>query len=215
MRVNLFGTFAVALGESRAGPWPRPSAKRLCALVFLSRGRRILREVACETLFGDLVAKAAAHALYNALSAARAVLADLGGTAANMLGSDRAFIYISPSALVEVDLDRHEEALRAALAMAPGTDRDAALAHALYEQGVLLEDEPYADWALRPREALDLARQEARLALARDRSAWGRPVEARARHRSLGGIPGSRAGVRRGGRRLDGHVPRPRGNATW
>ena len=40
----------------------------------------------------------------------------------------------------------------------------------LSEQRVLLEDEAYSDWALRPRESLELARQEARLALARDRS---------------------------------------------
>ncbi len=41
---------------------------------------------------------------------------------------------------------------------------------ALAEDGALLEDEPYADWALRPREALELVRQRARLELARDRA---------------------------------------------
>ena len=45
-----------------------------------------------------------------------------------------------------------------------------ALSMALAEDGVLLEDEPYADWALRPREALELLRQRARLELARDRT---------------------------------------------
>ena len=47
---------------------------------------------------------------------------------------------------------------------------DVALSMALAEDGVLLEDEPYADWALRPREALELVRQRARLELARDRA---------------------------------------------
>ena len=61
-------------------------------------------------------------------------------------------------------------ALRAALAMDPGQDRDARLAAALAEDGELLADEPYADWALGPRERLEALRQEARLALARDRA---------------------------------------------
>ena len=54
--------------------------------------------------------------------------------------------------------------------MAPGGQRDAAFCTALAEDGVLFEDEPYSDWALRPREALELLRQRARLALARDRT---------------------------------------------
>ena len=60
--------------------------------------------------------------------------------------------------------------------MAPGDGRDAALVDVLSEERVLLEDEAYSDWALRPRESLELARQEARLALARDRSSgFGQP----------------------------------------
>ncbi len=56
------------------------------------------------------------------------------------------------------------------MATEPGDPRDVALSTALAEDGVLLEDEPYADWALRPREALELVRQRARLELARDRA---------------------------------------------
>ena len=54
--------------------------------------------------------------------------------------------------------------------MEPGGPRDATLSVALGQEGALLEDEPYADWALRPREALELLRQKARLELARDRT---------------------------------------------
>ena len=54
--------------------------------------------------------------------------------------------------------------------MEPGHERDGRLAAALAEEGELLADEPYADWALRPREWLATLRQEARLALARDRA---------------------------------------------
>ena len=54
--------------------------------------------------------------------------------------------------------------------MEPGGPRDATLSVALGKKASLLEDEPYADWALRPREALELLRQKARLTLARDRT---------------------------------------------
>ncbi len=170
VQVQLLGSFAMSLGAETAGPWPRLSAKRLVQLVFLSPTRRIPKEVASDTLFGDLAPRAATNALYNALSAARAVLVALGGTAAGILCTDRTHIYIPADAPVLVDLELHECALRAALEMAPGEGRDTALVELLGEHRVLLEDEAYADWALRPRESLELARQQARLALARDRS---------------------------------------------
>ncbi len=87
-----------------------------------------------------------------------------------MLGTDRADIYISPTVAIEVDLDLHEQAIAAALRMGPGLTRDEALATALSEQGILLEDELYADWSVRRRDRLELSRQAARIALARDRS---------------------------------------------
>ncbi len=170
VRVRLLGTFAISFGTKTAGPWPRLSAKRLVELVFLSPGRRIAREVASDTLFLDLAPPACTNAMYNALSAARAVLAELGGPAAGMLRTDRTHIYIHPDVPVEVDLELHEHNLRAALQMPPGKGRDTALVDVLSEQRVLLEDEAYTDWSLRPRQGLELARQEARMALAQDRS---------------------------------------------
>ena len=62
------------------------------------------------------------------------------------------------------------DGLRAGLALPPGPERDDALAAALAADGELLPDEPYADWADRARDRLNSLRQEARLALARDRS---------------------------------------------
>ena len=54
--------------------------------------------------------------------------------------------------------------------MSGGTGRDHALSEVLLTDATLLGDEPDAEWALRPRERLESARQEARLALARDRA---------------------------------------------
>ncbi len=49
-------------------------------------------------------------------------------------------------------------------------DRDNQLLLALADEGTLIEDEPVAEWAVRPRERLEWTRQGARLALARDRA---------------------------------------------
>ena len=168
VRARMLGPFAIYRGDKAAGPWPRLSAKRLVALVLLSPQRRISREVASDILFSELPPQSAANALYNALWSARAVLSDLGGPA--ILIASRRDIYIPSGAPVEVDLELYERSMEAALAMQPGDDRDIALTEALSEQGTLLEDEPYADWSLRRRESLELARQDARVALARDRS---------------------------------------------
>ena len=69
-----------------------------------------------------------------------------------------------------MDADAQASALHAGLALAPGQVRDEALAAALADDAELLPDEPYADWADRARDQLNSLRQEARLALARDRA---------------------------------------------
>ncbi len=99
---------------------------------------------------------------------ARAALASLGPAADALLAADLTHIWAAADAAV--DAEETERDLRAALALEPGRDRDARLTAALAAHGELLADEPYADWALRPRERLESLRQEARLTLARDRS---------------------------------------------
>ena len=170
VRVTLLGRFTVSFGERSAGPWYRPSAKRLCELVMLSSGRRLGRELARELLFANLAPAASARALSTALSLARDALSPLGDAASGLLRADRAHIWADENIPLDIDLVTHEEALQSALAMEPGLPRDAALCTALAHDGVLLEDEPYSDWALRPREALGVLRQRARLELARDRT---------------------------------------------
>jgi DNA-binding SARP family transcriptional activator len=170
LRVTLLGRFSIKLGEREAGPWYRPPARRLCKLVMVSPGLTVGREVARDMLFADLAPAASATAISRALSLARQALLVLGEDVAERLKADRAHIWFSVEAPLEVDLVVHYEALRSALAMEPGGPRDAALSETLAEDGALLGDEPYADWVLRPREALDLVRQRARLELARDRA---------------------------------------------
>jgi DNA-binding SARP family transcriptional activator len=165
VKVRLLGPFAVTHGERVAGPWPRPTARRLCQLVLVAPGRRITRDLACEELFPGLDPYAAARAVSKALSMARSTLAGLG---AAVLEADLTHVWVSPD--VEVDADLVENALREALSMAPGLERDDRFTAALAEDGELLADEPYTEWALRPRERLESLRQQARLARARDRA---------------------------------------------
>ena len=169
VKVKMLGPFGISLGGRVAGPWPRPSARRLCELVLLSPGQRVSRELAAEELFGSLGPDRAATALRKALSMARGVLAQLGEPAAGLLQADRDNIWFRSEAM-EIDLDRQEQALRAALAMGPGQDRDDRLVAALSDERTVLADAPYVEWALRCRDRFEVLRQQARLTLARDRS---------------------------------------------
>ena len=78
VRVSLLGSFTIKVGERCAGPWRRPTAKRLCELVMVSPGLRVGREVAKDLLFANLRPPALANALSKALSLAREALASLG-----------------------------------------------------------------------------------------------------------------------------------------
>ena len=169
LRANLLGPFSVTLGDKSAGPWRRPSAKRLCELVLVSPGRRITRQAACEALFPNLAAEAAARRLSQALSMARSSLSTLGSPGTSLLQVDREHVSVNPDAHLVVDSEVHEERLRSALKAQPGIERDNLLVLALAEVGTLLENEPFAEWAFGPRERLQWLRQEGRLALARDR----------------------------------------------
>ena len=165
VRVQLLGGFRVELPDgSIAGPWERPSARRLFQVVILRDRRRIGREEAADLLSQDLAPARAAHAVSKALSMARAALSPFP-----VLRADRDVIWIDGA--VEVDAESTRTALRSALAQPPGDARDAALVAALAHRGRLLDDELYVDWATAEREALERLRVDATLALARDRSA--------------------------------------------
>ena len=175
LQAKLLGPFVISLGDKRAGPWPRPTAKRLCQLLLVSADRRISREAAYAAMFPRLNRPAASHGLSAALSYARAALAALGQDAPTLLQADRNYIWVNRSWQIEIDLELHWERLKRSLSAPPGLERDDLLLQVLADEGTLLEDEPYADWALFPREHLERARQDARLALARDRArGWGR-----------------------------------------
>ena len=115
-------------------------------------------------LFPDLPYERAANALSKALSMARSALAPF-----EIIGADREVIWLTGE--IEVDADEQRSTLLRAMALPPGSERDASLVASLEERGRLLDDELYADWAIRARDELEGLRAGARITLARDRSA--------------------------------------------
>ena len=99
---------------------------------------------------------------------ARTALAELGDGGAALLGADLTHIWLSPRARGRRRRPGARAARRAGACARRGAGRGAR--GALADDAELLPDEPYADWADRARDRLNSLRQEARLALARDRA---------------------------------------------
>jgi DNA-binding SARP family transcriptional activator len=170
VNVRLFGPFTVSLSGNSAGPWPRPSARRLCELLMLQPDRGLGKEVVREILFPNLALEASANALRKAVSMARQALWPLGAIGPRLLKTDGDRICVPVDIPLTIDVVTHEAELRHALALAPGGARDAALSEVLRQDAVLLADEPYSDWAIERRDAIGRLRQRARIELARDRA---------------------------------------------
>ncbi|HEX2142637.1 MAG TPA: AAA family ATPase, partial [Candidatus Limnocylindria bacterium] len=169
--IQLLGRFAVVLPDGqRAGPFARPTARRLVQLLCLRPDRRIGREELAEILFPELAPARAANGVAKALSMARSAIGAVGGRHVPALEADRTSIWLSDQVAVQIDLDDHRAALHDALAVPPGDVRDAALTAAVANDATLLPDEPYADWAGQARDALAELRLTARLELARNRT---------------------------------------------
>lgn len=171
VRIQLLGPFAVILPDGRrAGPWGRPPARRLVQLLALQPDARLTREAVAAALFPNLVPGRAANAVAKAASLARGALRGDADAEVPLLVGDRTTLWLDRS-LFELDLADHRDELARALAMYPSLARDRALGEALADASPLLPDEPYADWATLARDSLQALRHEARLALARDRTA--------------------------------------------
>lgn len=163
--VRVLGAFALRLPDGRfAGPWERPSARRLIQLLAVRPGHSIGRDEVVEVFFGGLTPARAANALSKSLSFARRAAAPF-----HVIAADRSMLALGTD--VVVDVDRVRAQLTWAMQQRPGDERDAALMQATSGAHRLLEDELYADWAIPHRDELDRMRSEARLALAADRQA--------------------------------------------
>src|SRR6201989_3046710 len=93
VRVRLLGPFSVVSGGRAAGPWPRPSARRLCQLVLVSPGRRGRRDLVCQEPLAHPDPRAGGRSVSKALSMARAALSNLGEPATSLLEADLTHIW--------------------------------------------------------------------------------------------------------------------------
>jgi DNA-binding SARP family transcriptional activator/tetratricopeptide (TPR) repeat protein len=164
---ELFGRMRVTVdGRQPVVSWPRPTARRLVALLLLAPEHLCSRARVADALFPHLEPDRAGRAVSKALSMARAVLdeAEVGPSA---LDADRQNIWISDHVHVEVDVLDHLTALEQAMATADEDLRVERLRDALREDRPVLVDDTYEDWAMEVAEHVERARADARLSLAR------------------------------------------------
>ena len=149
VHARLLRPFSLQAGERAGGPWGRPNARRLCELVLVSPAEGLVTKQSAKPSSPNW-----APARRSRPCAGPCSWPGLrwrpSADAAGLLQADRDLVWTTDE--IEVDFRAHEEALRYWLSLPPGGRRDDHLAQALAEEGRLLEDEPYADWAIGPRE---------------------------------------------------------------
>lgn len=162
LRICLLGPFQVER-DGQLIPrreWARPKDRALLKLLALDRGHLVPQDRLLDALWPDLEPVAAANSLHVSISRLRKLLGP-----APIIRRDAAGYTLAATDSVWIDVEElrrllgQARAWRRRGAWAPATQTYRAAA-ALY-QGDLLEDDPYEEWALRPREQL----REAHLAL--------------------------------------------------
>ncbi|MCZ7571669.1 MAG: AAA family ATPase [Ardenticatenaceae bacterium] len=155
LRICLLGPFRVER-DGEVIPrreWGRPKDRALLKLLALDRGHLVPQDRLLEALWPDLEPGSAANSLYVAVSRLRKLLGP-----APLIGRDVAGYTLAATDAVWIDVEEFQRLLgqgrewrrRGAWAAAAQAYRAAA---ALY-RGELFEDDPYAEWSLRPREQL-------------------------------------------------------------
>ena len=168
LRIQLLGRFEVYRGGAPISPaaWRGQKTRDLLKILLLARGRFLSKDQLCDWLWPGADPATAEANLRSTVSDLRKLLEpDL------KRGRDSAFILtrregyaFDPSAPASVDLIEFERARQ----VKTRADLEAALA--LY-RGDLLEEDPYAEWAIPERERLRALRLEALARLAEMRLA--------------------------------------------
>lgn len=166
LRGQLFGRMRVTVDDlPPIVAWPRPTARRLVALLLLAPDHVCSRSSLLEQLFSHLDPVRAARALSKALSMARMVL-DEGRSGPSLLAADRGKLWIPDPVTVEVDVLDHLAMLKGAEHLA-GAAREERLRAALRESRPVLVEDAYEEWAMEVADRLERERRAARLLLAR------------------------------------------------
>jgi DNA-binding SARP family transcriptional activator/tetratricopeptide (TPR) repeat protein len=166
LNAQLLGRMRVTVGGHATTAWARPSARRLVALLLVTPGHVLSRDVIAERLFPHLDAAKAARAISKSLSMARSTLAQ-DGSGSRILLADPASVWIAEQVGVEVDLLDHLTALEAALASGDVGAHADELRALITDARPVLPDDAYEDWACEVIDRVDRRRREVALRLAR------------------------------------------------
>ena len=153
VRIRLLGGFDVEVDGQLipASAWRLRKASELVKLLAITAGHRLQREQAMEQLWPDRPADAALNNLHQALRVARTALSVTHDAGQRILVLRNGVLSLCPSGGLWVDSEAFGYAVREAT-LASGLAGHLA-ARELY-RGELLPDDPYADWAEAPREAV-------------------------------------------------------------
>ncbi len=187
--LRLFGTLQVEIDERVIGPgdFDGLKPKRLLELLLLSEGRPVTKERLADLLWPDHPPRNVGATIETYVSVLRRTL---GRDWGRRLVRTEAEAYRFDTSLVTLDVHRFTELLDRARRL------DRRQARSLLEdalalvRGDLLEDEPYADWLVEPRQRYTSAVRDARLAAGEAALADG-DVDTALQHaeRILGGDP--------------------------
>jgi DNA-binding SARP family transcriptional activator len=155
LRICLLGPFRVERdGQAiRRHEWARPKDRALLKLLALDRGHLVPQDRLLDALWPDLEPASAANSLHASISRLRKLLGS-----APLIRRETAGYTLAATDAVWIDVEEFWRLLAQARewrcrgARVPAVQAYRAAA-ALY-QGELLEEDPYAEWALRPREHL-------------------------------------------------------------
>lgn len=149
LEVHLFGSFRLIRAERELPPFPTRASKLLFSYLVLHRKRSHSRDVLASLLAGDSSDRVARRKLRQELWRIRATLAQGEDCDAELIEADGRWIGIDPKAMLWVDTEEFELALRRADACDADDERFGALFEIAYElyTGALLEGE-YAGWCL-------------------------------------------------------------------
>lgn len=175
VEIHTFGSFRVVFDGRTVGvgDFPSKKAKQLLAMLVLARGKRVSVDHLIDSLWGAKLPKDPVSTVEQTVSVLRSFLAKLFPDPIVLTSSGG---YALNSCVVDIDLDRFDQ-LTLAAANSSAEQALQLLKEALaIADGVVLEEEQYAEWSSNAREYYerrynDYLLEAAKLALATDRPA--------------------------------------------
>ncbi len=155
LRIWLIGPFRVARDHQLIAPheWARPKDRALLKLLALERGHVVSQDRLIDALWPDLEPASAANSLHVAVSRLRKLLGP-----ASLVKRHEAGYLLAADGSIWIDVEEFQRLLGEARAWrrrgAWGAAVQAYRAAAALYHGDLFEEDPYEEWAQRPREQL-------------------------------------------------------------